>query len=388
MALIKCTECGKEFSDKASNCPHCGCPIEDVKSAMAEKEQVKEQKKLAKENKPKKEMKPEQKKKIAIISSAAVIVMIIAIVLGWYYGIKVPRDKAFATYTETATNYNGSIDTYNQSVEKFNTTAKQIIELNDTYISAIDAAQALIDSGETPYEGEKMVSLSNTLKDARNNKASTPSLYEKKDNFSLDETLAQSSAALIDEATAVIVSEMASVENEKETVDTATSKLEIPDYSSTLATIEEQKKALADSYAIQKQITNPTQDWVLERLNQIENIANIACATEENDPNGHFGKDGGYTAQIYFSSPLLGTETTAGDKLIDAGTDAGGSIEVYATVEDAEKRNTYLGSFDGTVFDSGKHVVLGTMVVRVSTKLTASKQEQFVNEIIAAMIEP
>ena len=28
MALIKCSECGKEFSDKASACIHCGCPIE------------------------------------------------------------------------------------------------------------------------------------------------------------------------------------------------------------------------------------------------------------------------------------------------------------------------------------------------------------------------
>ena len=27
MALIKCSECGKEISDKATNCVHCGCPI-------------------------------------------------------------------------------------------------------------------------------------------------------------------------------------------------------------------------------------------------------------------------------------------------------------------------------------------------------------------------
>lgn len=27
MALIKCPECGKEISDKAGACPHCGCPI-------------------------------------------------------------------------------------------------------------------------------------------------------------------------------------------------------------------------------------------------------------------------------------------------------------------------------------------------------------------------
>lgn len=31
MALIKCKECGKEFSDKANACIHCGCPIDDKK---------------------------------------------------------------------------------------------------------------------------------------------------------------------------------------------------------------------------------------------------------------------------------------------------------------------------------------------------------------------
>lgn len=28
MALIKCPECGKSISDKASKCPHCGIPSE------------------------------------------------------------------------------------------------------------------------------------------------------------------------------------------------------------------------------------------------------------------------------------------------------------------------------------------------------------------------
>ena len=34
MALIKCPECGKEISDKASNCILCGCPIRDVYEAQ------------------------------------------------------------------------------------------------------------------------------------------------------------------------------------------------------------------------------------------------------------------------------------------------------------------------------------------------------------------
>ena len=28
MAMIKCPECGKDVSDRASSCPNCGCPIE------------------------------------------------------------------------------------------------------------------------------------------------------------------------------------------------------------------------------------------------------------------------------------------------------------------------------------------------------------------------
>ena len=39
MAMIKCPECGKEFSDKAPACPNCGCPISEViKSASSENE--------------------------------------------------------------------------------------------------------------------------------------------------------------------------------------------------------------------------------------------------------------------------------------------------------------------------------------------------------------
>ena len=30
MALIKCKECGHEVSDRATACPNCGCPIDNV----------------------------------------------------------------------------------------------------------------------------------------------------------------------------------------------------------------------------------------------------------------------------------------------------------------------------------------------------------------------
>ena len=31
MALIKCLECGAEISDRALECPKCGCPIDITK---------------------------------------------------------------------------------------------------------------------------------------------------------------------------------------------------------------------------------------------------------------------------------------------------------------------------------------------------------------------
>lgn len=36
MAMIKCPECGKDFSDKASACPNCGCPVSEILSANTE----------------------------------------------------------------------------------------------------------------------------------------------------------------------------------------------------------------------------------------------------------------------------------------------------------------------------------------------------------------
>ena len=34
MALIKCPECGKEISDKANACVHCGYPLDTLERLM------------------------------------------------------------------------------------------------------------------------------------------------------------------------------------------------------------------------------------------------------------------------------------------------------------------------------------------------------------------
>lgn len=133
---------------------------------------------------------------------------------------------------------------------------------------------------------------------------------------------------------------------------------------------------------------NPSESYIIEKLSSAPNVAIIAAVSEENDPNGNLGKAGGYTAQVYFSSPLV-SGSYAKDKttseVIDGGTDCGGSIEVYATPADAIARDAYLGTFDGTAFSSGSHKVVGTIIIRTSSQLTASEQKAFTEEIIIAL---
>lgn len=43
MALIKCTECGHDVSDRAAACPNCGCPMEEIQKDLVKAAECKEQ---------------------------------------------------------------------------------------------------------------------------------------------------------------------------------------------------------------------------------------------------------------------------------------------------------------------------------------------------------
>ena len=133
-------------------------------------------------------------------------------------------------------------------------------------------------------------------------------------------------------------------------------------------------------------VNAPSEAYIISCLKNVSNVVDVSAVSEENDPNGNLNKAGGYTAQVYFTSDLINQNSVYGSSIIEKGTDCGGSIEVYATVEDAEKRNAYLGGFDGSLFASGSHTVLGTVIVRTSDELTASQQKEMEANIISALI--
>ncbi len=90
MALINCSECGKQLSDKASACPHCGAPVETmVKELTVQKEQkpvqqqVKQQ--VQQQNNTSKSVTAGMTKGQAIGFYILVSIMILAM-LAWFNG--------------------------------------------------------------------------------------------------------------------------------------------------------------------------------------------------------------------------------------------------------------------------------------------------------------
>lgn len=159
------------------------------------------------------------------------------------------------------------------------------------------------------------------------------------------------------------------------------------DYTKALENLSKHQAKLEKSIKQYVLVNHPKEKYIIKCLKKVKAIKDISAVTEKNDPNEKLNKPGGYTAQVYFSSKWIDQSEFTEKTVIDKGTDCGGSIEVYQTVEDANKRNDYLATFDGGIFASGSHKVIGTVLVRTSDKLPASKQKKLENAIIKQLIK-
>ena len=273
------------------------------------------------------------KKKKTLLGLIAAIAIIVIGICVWYFQVKKPHDLA-----ET----------------KFNAAVKEVEAKNTELTSAMNDAQKILDKKEAVYDNTTKEAFITALSDAKAAQRKIPDLPKK---------------------TADINAE--------------TKKLSEPlDYSSVINAISEKQTAYQNSVLQMKQITNPNEDFVIQRLKGIPNISGYQAVTEDHDPNGNLNKQGGYTSTVYFSTPLIDQSSVYGNDIVDKGTECGGAIEVYASEEDAEKRDSYLASFDGAgMLNSGSHKVLGTIVIRTSTKLTATQQNEFTNNITNKLLD-
>lgn len=129
----------------------------------------------------------------------------------------------------------------------------------------------------------------------------------------------------------------------------------------------------------------PDEAYIISCLKKVPNIKGIAAVTADNDPNDGLSKEDGYYAAVFFSVDLLpGMSELTGDALIEEATSAGGCIEAYRTVEDAEARAKYLKKFS-YVGLTGYDFVYETLVIRLANKLSDAEQENMEANIITAL---
>ena len=134
-----------------------------------------------------------------------------------------------------------------------------------------------------------------------------------------------------------------------------------------------------------QQIQTPDGAFVCKKLSNVEGITGCQQVTKELNPDGLLGKEGGYSACVYFTHAGVAQDGIPGNSIVAKGTDAGGAVEVYPTLTDAEARVEYLAGFDNTILYSGSYAIVGTMVVRTSYKLTDEQQFALTNAITMAL---
>lgn len=267
------------------------------------------------------------------INSILAIMVIITIIALAFTGCSEEKKTAVANYESECARINSECE----ALEK-----------------TISESQALIDAGKKPYDEKAVTSLETEIANA---KSAIVEIPERKGNA--------------EEINSLVNNELKKIT-----------------YVETNEKLSEAKTNLENSIKIMKQVTNPSESFIIERIKNIDGITGYAGVTEDNDPNGNLNKPGGYTSTVYFAyDKVEDPDNLLNGTVIDNGTDGGGSIEVYATEDDAVNRDEYLASYDGSILASGSHKVVGTILVRTSNKLTASQQKELEAKIVSNLTE-
>ena len=276
-----------------------------------------------------------KKKTKLIIVAVVVVIAVIAGSLGAYFGYFKPHKEA---------------------VEAYNVVVSDIQEKTDQLDGEIKKLQELVDNEEKPLDETTIDAAKEALKNAG--------------------------------ASKIVIGEMPKATKD---ILSRTKELSTPvDYSDELTALSTAYTNLENSKKQYKQVVNPSEEFVMQRILTVDDVADARAVTEDQDPNGNLHKAGGYTSTIYFESKTVNQSDVYvsgkyADVLIDKGTDAGGAIEVYENVEDAEKRRDYLATYDGTIYANGTHTVIGTVLVRTSNELTATQQKELEQKVIDAL---
>ncbi len=312
-----------------------------------------------------------KKKKKAIFISGAIAVVAITATLFYFLALKPTYDEAIANYDMALTNYN-------KIVSEYETKKGQIEAENEKLNVAIDGLQTVVSSGENPYNFDTIPDANSAINEGKIALVEIPVWEDKGLKKSGDYNVFQAFG---------IKGDVEEVENFTSELTDIIKTMQIPDYSTVLKTVNDARATLEHSIMQLKQVTCPSESFVLERVTNIRDeagIKDVISLTEDNDSENHIGKAGWYTTKVIFHHKDV--EHYGLDRglltLSEVGNPAGGCIEVYSTEEDAQRRADELKRQEGTSRNPGARMVCGTVVIRVSDNLKASYQQKLL-EIIS-----
>jgi len=298
----------------------------------------------------------------AIIACVMVMLVIAAaIVLSLLFVFKKPYDNACELYKSTEIFYEDILSEYSEKI--------RAVEAHNDELSAKAAElRHLIASDIPPYDESTLTlaeDLVNRLEQSKQDIPAAPEAVELIDPSEYE--ILQ--VGKLESKVYILLSATNNLKQRNE-------NLSVSDCSSILAEAESAKINLSNSLTQARQVTNPSAEFVSERIADIPGVSNIAHATPEYDPNGKLGTSGGYTGEVFFVH--INAYNFVQDNLdsVELGAKAGGALDIYATKEDALRRCEELDGY-GT-----KYSLCGTVVIRISDAMTSAQRISISNMII------
>ena len=306
----------------------------------------------------------------------------------------------YLPYTESMAEYETALDAETRAEISFEKAAEQVSEANEELEASIDLINRVIVLGGAPLDPATLDAAKAAVEKAESALVPVPGISDV-----IGQT-GEFTPGIRD--IKGIIAETALLNKYTELLGNASSALGTPDYSEVTALLEQAQKDLEDSIDLRVKITDPNAQSVISALKSVSGIISAEAATEDNDPFAMLGTEDGYTSCIFFESDLVPAElpeeeaaeepeeNAEGDNAPDEEaaepeaeapkvltTEAGGAIEVYESAELAESRDEALTKTANADF----HTVFGSMVIRLSPKLSAIQQQELLEAIEAALLK-
>ena len=306
----------------------------------------------------------------------------------------------YLPYTESMAEYEAALDAETRAEISFEKAAEQVSEANEELEASIDLINRVIGLGGAPLDPATLDAAKAAVEKAERALVPVPTL-----SGVIGQT-GEFTPGIRD--IKGIIAQTALLNKYTELLGNASSALGTPDYSEVTAFLEQAQKDLEDSIDLRVKITDPNAQSVISALKSVSGIISAEAATEDNDPFAMLGTEDGYTSCIFFESDLVPAElpeeeaaeepdeNAEGENAPDEEaaepeaeapkaltTEAGGAIEVYESAELAESRDEALTKTANADF----HTVFGSMVIRLSPKLSAIQQQELLEAIEAALLK-